>query len=482
MKLLLPFILAAALFLRTYKLDQLLGFYYDQGRDALVVWQFIHEGKFFLVGPVTGIEGIFLGPFYYYLLIPLYFLGRGSPVFVAAILNLISVAGIALLYLIAKEFFDRKTAILTTFLVSFSYSLVIFSRWLSHPPLLSTFSLVIIYALLKIYRGKEKWWLIVGLFLGICLQLEAAAATFFIPTILVFAFWQRKKIKNFSLIIVSLFLFLLTLAPQIIFNFRHQGILFASFQKFLVGEKSFSPPFLELARERLMVYFGILFSKFFYAKQNLSLIWLPILIGLGFLKRKEIFAGERKILVFWLFLPLIFYLFYQGNQGFFLDYYFSGIWLIFMILISFLLVSIWPKIWGKFLVLIFLISFIYVNFSQLLIYSRIGIGVLFRDQIAALNWIYQDAQKQEFNVDIYVPPVIPHAYDYLFKWHGQKEFGRQPVAKQVTLLYTLSEADAPHPERLKAWFERQQTLSKIIAEESFGEIKVQKRERIKFSE
>lgn len=475
---LLIIILGSALFLRLFKLDEVLAFYYDQGRDSLVIWRLLHEGKLFLVGPVTGIEGIFLGPFYYWLITPLYFLGGGSPVFVTAGLNLISVAGIYLLYLLAKEFFDQKVALLSSFLVAFSYSLVIFSRWLSHPPLLPTFSLLIIYALLQIYRGREKWWLMVGLVEGLALQLEAASAIFFLPTILIFAFWQRKKIKSPRILILSLVIFLSTLIPQVLFNWRHQGILQAAFTKFLTQEKSFYLSISDLMRQRLNLYFEILFSKFFYAQRSLSLAWLGVLLFLGFLKRKEIILKERKILILWFLIPLVGYLFYQGNFGYFWDYYLSGIWLVFIILVAFLLVSFWPKLWGKLIVFLFLISFLYVNVSQLLIYYRIGIGVRFRDQLAAINWIYQDAKNENFNVDVYVPPVIPYAYEYLFKWYGVKQYGREPLEKQTLLLYTLYEAESSHPERLTNWFKRQEQLGKVKEQASYGEITVQRRERI----
>src|SRR3989339_1471952 len=80
-KILLIAILALALFLRTYRVADFLGFWFDQGRDAKVVWDIWHSGKLTLIGPTTGIEGIFLGPFYYYLITPAYILGGGNPVY-----------------------------------------------------------------------------------------------------------------------------------------------------------------------------------------------------------------------------------------------------------------------------------------------------------------------------------------------------------------------------------------------------------------
>src|SRR4030043_814216 len=97
---LLILIIAGALFVRVYRINDLLGFYYDQGRDALVIWRLWHEGKFFLIGPITGLAGIFLGPFYYYLLAPLYLIGGGNPVYPAVFLAFLSTLAIFVIYLL----------------------------------------------------------------------------------------------------------------------------------------------------------------------------------------------------------------------------------------------------------------------------------------------------------------------------------------------------------------------------------------------
>lgn len=475
-KIFLFLLLAVALFLRTYKLDQLLGFYYDQGRDALVIWRLIHEGKFFLIGPVTGIEGIFLGPFYYYLLTPLYLIGGDSPVFVSFILNFISVLGIYLLYQVTKLFFDEKTAILASILTTFSYTLVVFSRWLSHPPLLPTFSLVVIYALFKISQGKYRWWIVVGIFTGICLQLEAASAIFFLPTLFVVFLWRWQK-KAFPAVLTAGGLFFLTLVPQLLFNWRHQNILVNAFKDFLVVKSSFSIPISNLIWERLNIYYRVFFDHLFYGEEKLKLIWLGIFLILGFLKRKELFIKERKILMLWLFIPLGLYLFYQGNHGYFLDYYLAGVWLVFFIIASFLLTAFWHKLLGKVILILFLITFAYPNFTQLAIYYKIGIGIILRTQLSAIDWIYQNSEGKEFNVDVYVPPVIPYAYEYLFKWYGQKKYQRLPALTSEPLLYTLYEEDMSHPDFLKNWLNRQDAVGNVLNQERFGDITAQKRER-----
>ncbi|MEK7526341.1 MAG: hypothetical protein AAB546_02585, partial [Patescibacteria group bacterium] len=74
--LLLPLIFLIGFFLRIYRIGDLLAFHFDQGRDALVIWDLIKNKELFLIGPTTGLAGIFRGPYYYYLITPFYFLGN----------------------------------------------------------------------------------------------------------------------------------------------------------------------------------------------------------------------------------------------------------------------------------------------------------------------------------------------------------------------------------------------------------------------
>jgi len=45
-------------------------------------------------------------------------------------------------------------------------------------------------------------------------------------------------------------------------------------------------------------------------------------------------------------------------------------------------------------------------------------------------------------------------------------------------LYTLYEIDPPHPERLKAWLDRQKGIGKVIETYTVGGITVERRIRI----
>ena len=176
-------------------------------------------------------------------------------------------------------------------------------------------------------------------------------------------------------------------------------------------------------------------------------------------------------------------IFFQGNDGNFYQYYLTGYYLIFLLPISVFLVKIFNMNFiGKMLIISFLVFFIYQNwiFIKPYIYTSGNEPntIVLSNQKKAIDWVYKNAGDQDFNVDVYVPPVISHSYDYLFKWLGTTKYNKYRTESQVSLLYTLYEVDPEHPERLKSWLDRQAGIGSIIKEQSFGGITVQERQRI----
>jgi 4-amino-4-deoxy-L-arabinose transferase-like glycosyltransferase len=268
--LLLAIILIGAFFVRVYRMEDLLRFYYDQGRDALVIWKLWHEGRPFLIGPVTGLQGIFLGPFYYYLIAPFYLIGGGNPVYPAVFLSFLSMLAVLMLFVLGKEMHSRATGIFAAAIGAFSYYIVLHSRWLSNPnPILLT-SLLLLYSMWKIIDRKSKEtkgkvasgseslrlgeWIIMALMVGLSLQLESASAVFYLPIVVLFIIWQRNKIPNKKILKMSFGIFFLTLLPQILFNFRHENLLLDNFYNLFFKEKAFRPMTLAILETRLSYF------------------------------------------------------------------------------------------------------------------------------------------------------------------------------------------------------------------------------------
>ncbi len=502
--LLLLVILLAAAFFRFYRSGALLGFYYDQGRDALKVQEILQLKDLPAIGPTTGIAGLFLGPFWYYLLTPFYFIGRGNPMVTAGFISLFDVGAVFLLYWLGKEFYNRQVGLLAAFFWGFSYYLVHSARWLASPSPLPFFTLLLILGLAKFFlQQKEKYLLLIAVSLAICLQLEMASAIFFIPVILCLWLIFRPKIKIKKYLFWSGAVFLAFLIPQFLFEIKNKFLMTRNFFSFTKGgintdtAQTWAWPTLKFLKERILAYFNILFSKLetnpSYTSKILVFLWLIFIIAKipSALKRKSKENGMNLILLVFLFLPLFCLLFFVGNYGQLYDYYLTGFFPAFIFLFALFVAFFLRKrlysggtsyaYWSILALILF--WFLYFNLPFLKNYLSAGVDgpkhITLGNQLHSIDWIYQDAQGEEFNLDVYVPPVIPYAYDYLFQWRGKRVYHQQPVAEKVPLLYTLYEVDQEHPFFLDAWLARQDKIAATIKVQKFGGVTVERRLRIK---
>ncbi len=168
--LLLSVIILLAIFLRVYRTNELLWFFYDQGRDALVIWEFIKNGKPFLIGPITGLVGIYRGPFYYYLISPAYFISNGNPGGAAAFLGFLNALGLIIVFALGSKI-SRWVGLVAAFLGAVSFNWIRNDRWLSNPSPISFFgplALLLIYLSIK-QPMKYLFW--VGVVFGLNFQL-----------------------------------------------------------------------------------------------------------------------------------------------------------------------------------------------------------------------------------------------------------------------------------------------------------------------
>lgn len=473
---LLLIVLVGAAFVRVYNTKEILGFYYDQGRDALVIWNFIHKGDLFLVGPITGIEGILRGPWYYWLILPFYFLGKGNPVWPANFLSITSVAAIITLYILGKEIFGRVTGLIAAAIASFSYYLLVASRWLSNPTPMLLISTLLVLSMLMITKGKKFAWVFIAILLGLSMQFGSATETFYIPAVGIFAIWQKKNLPNRKIFIVSFASVLLIFMPQIIFDFVKGGVLSSSVKKFLFEDGSFKLSFWEIIKIRLPFYWEMFSFKIWVGKASEFIAFFLLSLSLIIFNFREIWKKDgSKILLLLGISPLVGMIFFQGNQGNVFDYYFTGYYLIYVLIFSAGLGILAKNKLGTIVLFIFFFLFFKSQIPVVRDYLIKGrSNVSFKEQLQAVDWVYKDSKDMDFNVDVYVPPVIPYAYDYLFLWKGQG-YERLPLTQNVRLLYTIYEEDISR--RLGPWLARQDKIGKVVDKVTFRGITVQKRER-----
>ncbi len=503
------------IFLRTYRTADLLGFYYDQGRDALEVAKILH-GNFTLIGPTTGFAGIFRGPFWFYWLLPGYVFGGGSPIIAAIYVATINALGIIVLYIIGAVFFNRITGLLVAFFVTCSYYAVLSARWLSNPSPVWLFGPLAFLCIALAFKKSWKF-LPLGLFsLGLTLQLEEAGMGFVVLAVIMYLALHAKQLQIKQWLLGALSFFI-TFLPLAFFDLRHQFLNTKGVLKLLFGngdQHSFGMNHDVFAK--LRIYSGE-FGKELFVNGNLHtftslpgifLLLLLLGIGLGYVlyahkeklpsfflqykvakkdKRKKInvlqFFHAHDVLLFaclWLFIPLLSLYFYQQPLY---EYYIVGLYPIFFLLVAYAL-SQYAKIrFGIFVVLFAVFLFLLPNKSFLKGYlsshvEQMSSTITLENQRQAMAYIYKSAEGKTFAVAVYVPPQLTYSYDYLFRWYRKAYYPQVPETPlaQAQLFYTLHEIDQEHPKLAEEWLMDKDTKGTTLEAKRFGGITVEKRE------
>src|SRR3989338_6283356 len=118
--------------LRFYRIREYITFLGDEGRDLIVVKRMLIDHKFTLLGPITSVGSMYMGPIYYYFMAPFLLLWNYDPVGPAVMVAFFSVATLILLYLLCAEFFIfGSIGLIATFLYAISPLPIIYghSSW-----------------------------------------------------------------------------------------------------------------------------------------------------------------------------------------------------------------------------------------------------------------------------------------------------------------------------------------------------------------
>ena len=187
----------------------------DQGRDVVIVRDFLKNGNLFFIGPQTSIGNMYLGPFYYYLIAPALLIATFNPVGPAIMVALLGVATAYLIFFVTKKWSNQRAAFIAAFLYAISPIAIKYSNFSWNPNIMPFF------ALLFVYLMTEKRYLWASLAFAMCLN-SHYLALLLLP--IAFIIWlsnsPQKYIKE---TIFAVIIFLFSLIPQILFDLRHQG-------------------------------------------------------------------------------------------------------------------------------------------------------------------------------------------------------------------------------------------------------------------
>ncbi|MGI5841621.1 MAG: ArnT family glycosyltransferase [Patescibacteria group bacterium] len=240
-------ILAIAAFTRLYKLPDYMEFLGDQGRDMVIIRDFLKNGNLFFIGPQTSIGNMYLGPYYYYLVSPFLFLFNFNPIGPSVFVALLSILTAYLTYKFSSQWFNRRTGLIAAFLFSLSPVVIKYSNFSWNPNVMPLFSLLFFYFISKASFKNQPQALLPATLSFIMAMNSHYLALLLLPPASIFLLIQivnlyKSKNKLFKVyikyLLISLGTFFLSLTPLVLFDLKHDGQNIKAFLTFFTDRQT----------------------------------------------------------------------------------------------------------------------------------------------------------------------------------------------------------------------------------------------------
>ncbi|MFA5828010.1 MAG: glycosyltransferase family 39 protein [Candidatus Shapirobacteria bacterium] len=236
-------ILFLAAFFRLYDVGGYMEFLGDQGRDMVIVRDFLKNGNLFFIGPQTSIGNMYLGPFYYYLIAPSLLLSGYNPTGPSIFIAILSILTVFLIYKISNKWFSKNTAIIASILYSISPVVIKYSNFSWNPNVMPLFSLLFVYFMVEGLTQKKYLYFIYASLSYIMAINSHYLALLLLPLAAVLWFihlFKTKKISKefFTFTIYAIVIFVISLTPQILFDLKHQNQNLNALVKFFTNRET----------------------------------------------------------------------------------------------------------------------------------------------------------------------------------------------------------------------------------------------------
>lgn len=411
-------ILILGLLFRLVNFERSFYFAHDQDLYSWVAKDILVNHHQRLVGQVTSVDGVFIGSFYYYLMAVFYAIFGMNPLSAVIPLTILGLFSIWSIFWVVKNNFGRRSGLIASFIYAVSFGVASFDRWSvpTQPTLL--WSIWFMAVILGLFKGNLKYLPLYGMLCGFVWQLHIALLPILpIPMIAYFIgknsiklLWDRKYL---NLVCLSIGIFLITLSPFLLFEFKHN---FSQIKSMVVGINvntgavtgvSKLIKVMETSGREFQGRLWIMdFTKFS------GMFWIILMVVIAYVLVKKMVSKSVLFLMFlWYFLIL---LAQYVSKRVVSEYYFTNLLPIYILLISIFLDRV-----SKNIILIGLaVVYLYFN-AGWLIKSNYDQSYLYHRQV--VEFIKNDATKNNYNciaINFIADPGVGVGFRYLFWYNG----------------------------------------------------------------
>lgn len=415
-------------FFRFYHLPNRIIFNWDQERDGQAIKEIINLKKPTLIGPrVLGPGGFFLAPYFFYLLLPFYFVFNLCPQAIISFIVFINLTFFSTAFFVLKRIFNTRICfwfLLLWSIIPWAINADVIS-W--NPLLIPLMVLVLFFALDQFFRRKQLTTVFfIGLIFGFGINFHVQFLLL-LPFILPMAIdiWKRGKdvfLKGIAWLMAGI---LLPFLPLVAFDIRHNFLNFNLLKDFVAGAGNsgqilaFLPVWNNVVGQLLGIKVNFWGGIIFY------LIAMGLFLGayrvLGVHKilsahkktgrgnyQKNLWLGMALV---WLLTPLFFALYGKRPS----EYYFNYLLPLLVILAAFWIDRVFSKLKG-FLIFgsLLVVAFCFHRNACLLADNRQS---LFYKRETA-KFLAVISEQVPLNISFSVPLGADAGFRYLFDVHG----------------------------------------------------------------
>ncbi|OGE72440.1 hypothetical protein A3H40_04310 [Candidatus Daviesbacteria bacterium RIFCSPLOWO2_02_FULL_38_15] len=270
-------------------------------------------------------------------------------------------------------------------------------------------------------------WFLAGLFFNFEMNFGVFTPLVILTSMLITKKFKLVKSKFFW---IGVSLFILTLLPQLLFDLRHQFIMSKSVMNFLSqGHVSFN------LTDRIIGISQGFFNTFVPTLLNqknlaMAILLLAVFVAIRFFRLKGKKDLVATIALVYVVIPFLGYLILPVNVN---PWHWGGSMAASIIFTAFILKELMNfRLLGNivsvsiaFLIVLFGITNLF-NFFTNDLGKPNSDPSLYKNEIAAIDYVYKTANGQNFKVYTYLPSVYDYPYQYLFWWYGRKAYGYIP--------------------------------------------------------
>ncbi|OGM30062.1 hypothetical protein A2630_02400 [Candidatus Woesebacteria bacterium RIFCSPHIGHO2_01_FULL_44_10] len=456
--------------LRVAYLNKFLFFGFEQGRDFFAL-QAMSNGDIRLMGPFSDVPGVMHGAAYFYLLLPLFLIFNGNPYLMTLPLIFVNCLSVLFLYLALKDYFNKRVALVACLLYLFSYSAIVYSRWLSNPVLIPAALNLLLFFLV---RARKDWRFLLGVTAvwGVIFHFLAPVAISLIIPIVVFVIFEKIKLYPKRLVALAAVLVAM-MSTYILFDLTHNFV----FSRGLLGKIATTSGIRADRLSFVNEFTNEVVDNLFPSQRGGALVLFAGIVGAAFASGLK---NKRALII-------LGFLFFGGLTysliGFGILRHFYITFPIFLAILAGVTVD-WLgkrnlKLAAGVLILVLLMANLWqyrrnvLNNLPTFIYH--AQRTYLQDMKDLIDFMYADAAGGEISYNYYTVPYWQfEGWLYLFETYALPKYGYLPQEKRADGMYTLMEPNETIPVHRDNWYGEFKKGLDLVWSRQFGHLTLEK--------